>query len=211
LFLEFLVFEISRWMSIFTKFRQMPWYYSVVNDLHTIIVITDLPVFIFLGIPMIIGLTFFFGLVGYSSLLKENQKVIKDNSKASLNLEKETEKFVAYNPKQLLLIFGSPFFVLTIAMFIPEYRELARVEFDGNKMYFKNVYGVMITEPARYSDILEVSTVIRANHSKQIMISTLRGDYISSHMIDEKKVDLAQTKILTELQMQNVKPFTGGR
>jgi hypothetical protein len=185
-----------------------------VTDLHTIIVITDFPAFIFFGIPLIIVLTIFSSLAGlqnYSNFLEKNQTVKKDNSIAPLSPEQETEKHNAYNPIQLLLISGLPFIVLIIVMFIPEYRELARVEFDGSKMYFKNVYGVMITKPTSYADILEVSTEHGRSDSKKIVVTTLSGDFIASHITDEKTIILAQSKILSELKTQHVQPFSEQR
>jgi cytochrome c oxidase subunit IV len=115
------------------------------------------------------------------------------------------------NKRAFPIVAGSLLLTIIVALLIPEYRELARVEFDGANMNFKNSYGVMITQRNQYSDILEVSTEIGPHNTKRLVVSTLRGEYISSHITDEKTVNLVQTQILNELHSHGVQPLSQQR
>jgi hypothetical protein len=109
------------------------------------------------------------------------------------------------------LLLSAVVLFLSIPILIPEYKEIARVEFDISRIYFKNVYGAVIIKPTIYSDILEVSTEHGPNSTKKIVISTLTGDLISSHIMNEKTIEQVQTKILSELRLKGVQPFSKER
>ncbi len=180
----------------------------------TILIVTEIPVFAVFVFPFSVGILLYYTFGHFLNLGVKNRflkniflRFLNNKSVAEIATEAENKE----NFYQIVLIATMPILFLGVVLFIPEYRELARVEFDGSKMYFKNVYGAMLTEPTLYADILEVSTEIRANHSKQIMVSTLRGDYISSHMTDEKTINLVQTQVLKELHSHGVQPFSGQR